>query len=70
MISPSSSQVKDELIGKKSKYTTPPFLLTFEIFNMNVSNCMVDSGASTNVMTFSVAKKLNAKIQKYEIKII
>ena len=70
VISPKPSQVNDELIGKKSKSTTPPFLLTFEIFNMNVSNCMVDSGASTNVIPFSVAKKLNAEIQKSEIKII
>lgn len=31
---------------------------------------MVDSGASTNVMPFSVAKKLNAEIHKSEIKII
>ena len=70
MISPKPSQVNDEQIGKKSKSTTPPFLLTFEIFNMNVSNCMVDSGASTNVMPFSVAKTLNDEIKNSEIKII
>jgi len=30
----------------------PLFLLTFEIFNYNVHNCLVDYGASTNVMPF------------------
>ena len=39
---------------------TPPFLLTFEIFNRNVHNCMVDSGASSNVMPLSVWNKLNS----------
>ena len=34
------------LIGKKSRSQTPPFLLTFEIFNRNVRNYLVDSGAS------------------------
>ena len=37
-------------IGKKSRSQTPPFLLTFEIFNKNVQNCLVDLGASSNVM--------------------
>lgn len=27
-----------------SRGSTPPFLLTFEIFNYNVHNCLVDSG--------------------------
>ena len=52
---------KASLIGKNSKSTTPPFLLTFDIFNRNVHNCMVDSGASSNVMPLSVCKKLNGK---------
>ena len=39
---------------------TPPFLITFEIFNMNVHNCMIDSGASSNVMSLSIYNKLNA----------
>ena len=41
-------------IGQKSRSVTPPFLLTFKIFNNNVHNCMVDSGASSNVMPYSV----------------
>jgi hypothetical protein len=47
--------------GKKKQASTisthrnvPPFLLTFEIFNRNIHNCMVDSGASSNVMSWSV----------------
>ena len=49
------------LIGRKLRSQTPPFLLTFEIFNINVHNCLVDSGASSNVMYYSVCKKLNAQ---------
>ena len=46
-------------LGGKSKYRTPAFLLTFEIFNYNVHNCLVDSGASINVMPLSVCKQIN-----------
>ena len=49
------------LIGRKSISQTPPFLLTFEIFNRNVHNCLVDSRDSLNVMPYSVCKKLNAQ---------
>ena len=49
------------LIGRNSRSQTPPFLLTFEIFNRNVHNCLVDSGASSNVMPYSFYKKLNAQ---------
>ena len=45
----------------KSRYKTPPFLLTFEIFNPNVHNCSVDSGASVNVIPLSVCKKINGQ---------
>jgi hypothetical protein len=48
------------LIGKRSRSQTLPFLLTFEIFNRNVHNCLVNSGASSNVMPYSVYKNLNA----------
>ena len=51
------------LIGIKSRSQTPPFLLTFYIFNRNVHNRLVDSGASSNVMPYSVCKKLNAQPQ-------
>jgi hypothetical protein len=55
----------DVLIGDKSNSHTPPFLLTFEIFNKNVHNCLVDSGASSNIMPYSVCKKINAEPQKF-----
>ena len=42
------------LIGRKSRSQTPPFLLDFEILNRNVHNCLVNSGASSKVMPFSV----------------
>ena len=45
---------------KSSIKRVPPFLLTFEIFNRNVHNCMIDSGASSNVTLVSVCRKLNA----------
>jgi hypothetical protein len=48
----------------------PPFLLTFEIFNRNVHNYMVDSDASSNVMPLSVYQKINAEVQPSSIKII
>jgi len=38
---------------------TPPFLPTLDIFNQNVHNFLVDSGASSNVMPYSIRKKLN-----------
>ena len=48
----------------------PPFLLTFEMFNFNVQNCLIDSGVSTNVMPWSVCKKLNVQLEKIDAKII
>jgi hypothetical protein len=58
------------LIGRKSRSQTPHFLLTFEIFNRNVHNCLVDFGASSNVMPYLVCKKLNAEAQVSKTKII
>lgn len=46
------------------------FLLTFEIFNFNVHNFLVDLGSSVNVMKLSVAKKINAKWEKTDAHII
>ena len=43
-------------IGRKPRSQTSPFLLTFEIFNRNVDNCLVDSGASYNVMPYSICE--------------
>ena len=57
-------------IGQRSRSVTPPFLLTFDIFNNNVHNCMVDSKASLNVMSFSVCQKLNVDPKKSNIQIV
>jgi hypothetical protein len=45
---------------KKGRPFVPPFLLKFEVFNRNLHNCLVDLGASSNVMPLSICKKLNA----------
>jgi hypothetical protein len=72
-----SDKVVLENASKKPQATTlntrknvPPFLLTFEIFNRNVHNCMVDSGASSNVMPWSVCQKINAEVESSSLKII
>ena len=54
-------RVDGMLIRRKSRSQTLPFLLTFEIFNRNVDNFLVDSRASSNLMPYSVCKKLNAE---------
>lgn len=36
-------------------------MLTFEIFNYNVHNSLVDSSASLNVIPLSIANKINTK---------
>jgi hypothetical protein len=53
-----------------TRKNVPPFLLTFEIFNRNVHNCMVDSNASSNVMPLSICQKINAEVQPSSLKII
>ena len=40
--------------GRKERPFVLPFLLTFEVFNMNLHNCLVDSGVSSNVMPLAV----------------
>jgi hypothetical protein len=57
-------------IGAFSKYQVPPFLLTYEIFNFNVHNCLADSGASSNIMPFSVFQKINVVPQITKTRII
>ena len=62
---PTNNQPVEEIgeasVGGKSKFKTPPFLLTFEIFNYNVHKYLVDSGASINVMPLSVYKRFNGQ---------
>ena len=57
----SDTEINEESIGGKYKSQTFPFLLSFEIFNHNVHNCLVDSGASSNVMSLLICKKINAQ---------
>ena len=58
---PQEEEIGEASIGGKPKNKNPPFLLTFEIFNHNVHNCLVDSGASVNVMSLSVCKRINGQ---------
>jgi hypothetical protein len=51
--------VNDFSEDKKGKPFVPPFLLTFEVFNINLHNCLVDLRASSNVTPFSICKNLN-----------
>ena len=50
----SDTKINETSIGGKSKSQTLPFLLTFENFNHNVHNCLVDSRALSNVMFLSI----------------
>ena len=49
---------------------TPPFLITFEILNMNVHNFLVDSGPSSTVMPYAIAKRLHAIPEKTRTQIM
>ena len=55
------TEINEASIGGKSKSQTLSFLLTFQIFNHNVHTCLVDSGASSNVMPLSICKKSNGQ---------
>ena len=59
---PTDNQPEEEVVeasvGGKSKFKTPSFLLTFEIFNYNMHNYLVES---INVMPLLVCKKINGK---------
>ena len=63
-------KVDEALIGRKSRSQTSPFLLTFDIFNQNAHNCLLHFGASSNVMTYAVCKKLNVEPKMSKTKII
>jgi hypothetical protein len=57
-------------LDKRGRPFVPPFLLTFEVFNINIHNFLVDSGASSNVMPLSICKKLNATLVKSDKHVI
>ena len=48
-------------MGGKTRFKTPPFLLTLEILNHNVHNCLVDLGSSVNVIPLSIYKNINGQ---------
>jgi hypothetical protein len=52
------------LIGDRSRSHTPLFILTFKKFNNNVHTVLADSGASSNIMPYSICLHINAKPQK------
>jgi len=58
------------LTGHRSRSTTPPFLISFEIFNRNVHNCMIESGISSNFMPLKVCENINVKPEASNIQII
>ena len=57
----SDDEVNEASIGAKSKSQTLHFMLSFEIFNHNVHNCLVDSRASSNVMPLSICRRINGQ---------
>jgi hypothetical protein len=54
-----NSTINIAIIGTHSKSQTPPFLLTFEIFNFNVHNSLLDSCTYSNVTPYSIFQKIN-----------
>lgn len=58
------------LIRDRSNSHTPPFLLIFYFFNKNVHNCLVDFGASSNVMPYAVCLKWNIAPHKFGLYIV
>ena len=50
----------NELYMEEVNSLFPPFLLSFEIFNFNVHEFLVNYGALVNVIQLSIAKKINA----------
>ena len=62
--------IDDVLIGDRSNSNTPPFLLTYEIYNRNLHNCIIDLRASSNIMLASVCSKLNIEPQKSAVHIV
>jgi len=57
------------MIGDKPNSHTPS-LLTFEVFNKNFHNCLVDSGAPLNIMPYLVCLNLNITPEKFVVQIV
>jgi len=63
------TDVEQKLTLYKDKRESPPLLLTLRIFNRNLHNCLVDFGASTNIMPLSVCKALGLTLAKSSRKV-
>lgn len=59
--------VLNTLQMKEENSVFPPFFLSFEIFNYNVHNFLVDSSASANIMPPSIANNINAQWSKTSV---
>jgi ribonuclease HI len=66
MDSESKPTINTYLEGRKERPFVPPFLLTFEDFNKNLHNCLVDSKASSNVMPLAICNKLGIVPLKHD----
>lgn len=51
-------QVVTPLTLFQGKIDTPPFLISVCVFGENLHNCLLDSGASTNVMPLGVCRAM------------
>jgi hypothetical protein len=58
------------MADKNPRSCVPLFLLTFEVYNKNLHNYLVESSASSNVMPLLVCKKLNCTPTKSDTHII
>ena len=50
----------------KGKTKVPPFLLIFRLLGKNLHNCLVDLGASANVIPVGVSRKLGLSPFKFD----
>ena len=66
----SEEEISEARIVGKYKSQTLPFLLSFENFNHNVQNSLVNSGASSNVIPLLVCRKINGQPTPSSCKII
>ena len=47
----------------KDKVEVPPFFLSIRIYRKNLHNCLIDLGASCNIMPLSIAQRLGVSPQ-------
>jgi len=58
------------LTGDRSNSHTPPFLIIFYFSNKIVNNCLVHSGASSNIMPYFVYLKMNVRPRESTTQIV